>query len=68
LSHFSSHFLQLLKGGQMLCVKFTLWFCSWYPLNQCWERQITVYVTGCFCWFQLEMSTCTVTFCGWLSN
>ena len=31
LSHFSFHFLQFLKGGQMLCVKFTLQFCFAVP-------------------------------------
>lgn len=59
LSHFSFHFLWFLKGGQMLCVKFTLRFCLWYLLSQSWGRQITVRVTDCFCLFQLEMSTST---------
>lgn len=57
LSHFSFHFLRFLKGGQMLCVKFTLQFCLWYLLSQSWGRRITVQVTDCFFLFQLETST-----------
>lgn len=38
LSHFSFHFLQFLKGGQMLCVKFTKQFCLWYLLSQGWGK------------------------------
>lgn len=57
LPHFSFHFLQFLKGGQMLCVRFTLQFCLWYLLSQGWERQIIVHVTNLFGLFQLEMST-----------
>ena len=59
LSHFSFHFLRFLKGGQMLCVKFTLQFCLWYLLSQSRGRRIIVQVTDSFCLFQLEMSTYT---------